>query len=439
MKQANSCAASFGIVLPKTDMKSDHAANYANQLLADLSENVRVDAKSDHPAIVWRRSGLLQTTGLMLPLPLASHTDGALMALKAISPKSEKLPAYGSQLMGERARLRETIHEGRLSAGGYGRLMDTVDGRIALNLVREDDWDLIPAWLEVYAADWESIEHIVKTKETDCLAERAAEIGLAVAVDEWPEKPQSWFSVQKFEKANLNKFPLIVDLSGLWAGPLASSLLAMTCAQVIKVESPYRPDGMRAGHQVFYDLMNAGKDCVALNFRDTENLVQLKSLLDKADVVIEASRPRALQQLGIVAEDFVARKAGKIWARLTAYGQSENRIGFGDDIGISAGLATVMEHAHGEPCFVGDAIADPVNGLHLALAIQASLNQGGGAIIDMTMRDVLRYAMGNVPDALAKIAQNWQALAKQDDAPYYPMRDPKGDVKALGADNAVWL
>jgi len=433
MKQANSCA-----VLSETVLQTRHAADYANQLLADLGEAAHVDEAADHPAIAYRRSGLLQTAGLMLPLSLVSHADGALMALKAISPKPENLTEYGSQLLGERARLRETIREGRLCAGGYGRLMDTDDGRIALNLVREDDWDLIPAWLEDYAEDWDGIEELVSKKETDYLVERAAEIGLAVAKDELPPKPEHWFSIQHFEKAHC-EMPLIVDLSGLWAGPLASSLLGMTGAQVVKVESPARPDGMRLGHQGFYDLLNAGKDCAALNFRNAEDLKRLKMLLHKADIVIEASRPRALRQLGIVAEEFVSRKPGKIWARLTAYGQTENRIGFGDDIGISAGLAAIMQQGHGEACFVGDAIADPVNGLHLALALQASLNQGGGMVIDLSMRDVLRYAMGDVPQDLVQTAKDWQAMADKDDAALYPPRDPLGDVKALGADNAIWL
>ena len=433
MKQESFCAVSSETVL-----QTSHAADYANQLLADLGEDVRVDTLSDHPAIAYCRSALLQTTGVMLPLPLASHADGVLMALKAISPNPESLPKYGSQLLGERARLRETVRKGRICAGGYGRLLDTADGRIALNLVREDDWDLIPAWLEDYAEGWDGIETIARMKEVTYLAERAAEIGLAVAKDELPPYPKIWFSEQYFEKAD-GGAPLIVDLSGLWAGPLATSLLRMTGARVIKIESPTRPDGMRLGHQGFYDLLNAGKDCVALNFREAEELEQLKALLEKADVVIEASRPRALQQLGIRAEDFVARKPGKIWARLTAYGQSENRIGFGDDIGISAGLAIVMESAHGEPCFVGDAIADPVNGLHLALALQASLNQGGGAVLNLLMRDVLRYAMGDVPSNCTEIAKEWQAIADKDDVELYPLRTPRSEVKSLGSDNAAWL
>ena len=433
MKQANSCAASCETVL-----RTEHAALYANQLLASLGMGMRVDGLADHPAISFKRSGLLQTTGLMLPVPLASHADGALMAFKALTQTPESLPEYGSQLLGERARLRNTVRKGRLCAGGYGRLLATLDGRIALNLVREDDWDLIPAWLENDVDDWDGIERIAAKKDASYLAARAAEIGLAVAQDNLPAWPETWVSVQRFQTTKCET-PLVVDLSGLWAGPLASSLLGMTGARVIKVESPTRPDGMRAGHKGFYDLLNAGKDCVALNFRDEADLKRLKALLHKADVVIEASRPRALRQLGIIAEDFARKKPGKVWARLTAYGQDQNRIGFGDDIAISAGLATLMERAHSKPCFVGDAIADPVNGLHLALAIQAMLNQGGGAVVDLSMRDVLRYAMGDVPENLGSIAKSWQKIAEDNQTPLYEMRTPKGTTKPLGADNAVWL
>ena len=433
MKQVNSCDASS-----ETDLlRTKHAADYANHLLSGLGCPERVTALSNHPAIAWRRSGLLQTTKLMLPVPLTAHIDGALMALRALSPKAS-LPDSGALLMGERARLRKTIRNGRLCAGGYGRLMDTADGRIGLNLVREDDWGLIPAWLEDAAEDWDGIAKIVAKKDTAFLVNRAAELGLAAAEDKLPDRPKSWVSIKRFDKVLPKTSPFIVDLSGLWAGPLASNLLAMCGAKVIKVESPTRPDGMRLGHKGFYALLNAGKDCVALNFRDADDLAKLKVLLDRADIVIEASRPRALRQLGLIAEEFVARNPGQIWARLTAYGQSENRIGFGDDIGISSGLASIMEAAHGEPCFVGDAIADPVNGVHLALAIQAILGQGGGAVIDMSMRDVLRYAIGDVTNDLSQTAITWQAMADNDKAVLYALRKPRGEVKALGADNKAW-
>jgi len=98
-----------------------------------------------------------------------------------------------------------------------------------------------------------------------------------------------------------------------------------------------------------------------------------------------------------------------------------------------------MDQAHGEPCFVGDAIADPVTGVHLAFALKALMSQGGGAVIDLSMRDVVRYAMGELPDDLLATAYKWQTIADQNESLMYKLRQPLGDTRALGADNSKWL
>lgn len=419
---------------------TNRAAEYANQLLLDLGLVERVEALADAPAIAWKRSGLLGVTGLMCPIPIASHADGALLALRAItSPQfRDNLPTSGALLLGERARLRGLSRRGRINPGGSARIIDARDGQIALNLSRYEDWDLLPAWLEVDVRDWSDIETQVREKSCDFLLERGGELGLAIALNDCPVKPNHWFSAGTYESAKCET-PLVVDLSGLWAGPLATNLLNLSGARIVKVESPNRPDGLRGGHAGFYGLLNGGKDCVALNFQNPADLDRLRALLSRADVVIEASRPRVFEQLGLNAEALVAEKPGKIWARVTAYGQQSNRIGFGDDIGVSAGLSHLMERAHGETCFVGDAIADPLMGLHLALAIQAFLKKGNGAVIDIAMVDVVRYAMGDFGDEVGAAAKAWQAIADNDVRELYPLRKQSGAVKALGADNAAWL
>ena len=420
-------------------MQTRHALHYANQVLKDLGVNLRVDEPADHPAIAWQRSGLGKVTPQILPLPLASHADGVLMALKSLISEPDRLPKYGSQLLGERAVLRQIQCTGQATASGFGRLLQTKDDQIALNLVRDDDWDLIAAWLENPAADWNAICDNVKTKSANYLTQRAAELGLAIAMDSLLDMPKTWFEFQKYKSGDIVDTPLIVDLSSLWAGPLASYLLQMAGARVIKIESPSRPDGARLGHAGFYDLLNGGKDCVAVNFNDGHDVKRLKTLLHRADIVIEASRPLAFEHLDIRAEDFVAAKAGKIWARLTAYGQGQRRIGFGDDIGVESGLTRIMDSACGQSYFVGDAIADPMNGLHLALAIYAFYSQGISGVLDISMCDVMRYAMGNIPKNLPLIAQQWQDMLDKDDRPFYPMRRAYGYAKPIGADNGIWL
>ncbi|ODU06835.1 MAG: hypothetical protein ABS81_03270 [Pseudonocardia sp. SCN 72-86] len=65
----------------------------------------------------------------------------------------------------------------------------------------------------------------------------------------------------------------------------------------------------------------------------------LHALVHAADVVIEASRPRALRGWGIDAEAEVAR--GATWLSITAAGRACDRVGFGDDVTASAGLVAL--------------------------------------------------------------------------------------------------
>ena len=75
---------------------------------------------------------------------------------------------------------------------------------------------------------------------------------------------------------------------------------------------------------------------------------------------------------GIDADALCASRSGLIWMTITGYGatgQAADWIGFGDDCAVAAGLAEALRRAAGHPGFVGDAIADPLTGIHAALGI----------------------------------------------------------------------
>ena len=70
--------------------------------------------------------------------------------------------------------------------------------------------------------------------------------------------------------------------------------------------------------------MNEGKEEAVVD------LAELASLVASADVVIEGSRPRALQQLGIVAEDLLAAPDGpSVWVSITGHGRPGDASGNG--------------------------------------------------------------------------------------------------------------
>jgi crotonobetainyl-CoA:carnitine CoA-transferase CaiB-like acyl-CoA transferase len=180
---------------------------------------------------------------------------------------------------------------------------------------------------------------------------------------------------------------LVVDLSPLWAGPLCGDLLARAGARVVKVESSSRPDGARRGPASFFDLLNGAKRSVALDFGDESQRALLGRLVHSADVVIEASRPRALEQLGISATDMVA-SGPRLWISITAYGRqgsSGTRVGFGDDAAVAGGL---VAWSNDEPVFCGDAIADPLTGLTAAAQSLQALRDGGRWLLDVALAGV---------------------------------------------------
>ena len=137
-----------------------------------------------------------------------------------------------------------------------------------------------------------------------------------------------------------------------------------------------------------------------LDFRSPAGRAEAAALLDTADVVIEASRPRALQQLGLGPDDRPERP-GRVWLSITGHGRSapgRDWVAFGDDAAVAAGV--VGRDASNQPVFCGDAIADPITGLVGAVAVLRALAAGGGQLIDLAMS-------GATGAAAARGAADW--------------------------------
>jgi crotonobetainyl-CoA:carnitine CoA-transferase CaiB-like acyl-CoA transferase len=189
--------------------------------------------------------------------------------------------------------------------------------------------------------------------------------------------------------ARTNQVPVVADLSALWAGPLAAQLLGRAGAQLVTVEDVNRPDGARRGPAQFYHHLHADSAVLRLDLQSPAGRAALLSLVRDADIVIEASRPRALRRMGLVAEDLVAERPGRTWVSITGYGREAfdgNRVAFGDDAAVAGGL--VGFDATGGPVFCADAVADPLTGLRAAIAVVSSQLAGGGHLIDVAMAGV---------------------------------------------------
>lgn len=406
------------------------AHQYAQGLLNDLSldPNLCPKFETEAPAQGWIRSGLMALTGnaagppLMCPVPITACAAGALAALQALTADGALDDLDAARLLAERAELTGLTRQGALSAGGSCRLLPTRDGHVALNLARDDDWSLLPAWLETeIPQDWAAVSHQIREQPLHDLVVRGRLLGLAIAPLLPPTSsavPWCHSTVQQAQFDRHPRAPLVVDLSSLWAGPLCSRLLQRCGARVVKIESRQRPDGARHGPPAFFQRMNSEKESLALDFSSAEGIAELREWLLRADIVIEASRPRALRQLGIVVEDILRQHPRLTWVSLTGYGRGEPRenwIAYGDDAGVAAGLSWLMQQATGETVFVGDAIADPLTGLHAALAAWAGYHRGGAGLISLALIGVVgRCLQFHRPISLQMLRQRqrqWGELA----------------------------
>ncbi|WP_445168083.1 CoA transferase [Mycolicibacterium sp. Dal123E01] len=321
-----------------------------------------------------------------------------------------------------RAALLGLQRRGRISAGGATRLMPTRDGWWALTLSRGDDLAAVPALVEADAVPddpWPVLERWSAERSSDEAVERATLLGLPAArLGETTPAPAGIRSSGRRSAPRSATGLLVADLSSMWAGPLCGQILAAAGATVVKIESPARPDGTRAGDQSVYDWINHGKLSYAVDF-DCEG-ERLRALLVAADVVIEGSRPGVLARRGYSPETLPGPD-GRVWLRVSGHGPDSQRVAFGDDAAVAGGL---VEASASGPVFAGDAIADPLTGVESALAVARSLQRGGGETIEV---------------AMARVAANYAALpATPSPSAGSPQPPPPNPCAApLGADNAA--
>jgi crotonobetainyl-CoA:carnitine CoA-transferase CaiB-like acyl-CoA transferase len=415
-----------------------------------------------HAALEWARSGAMELTGRpdgpprLAPGPLAAWLRAELDRLRALSPVPLPAELDGPALLGERAALLGLRRRGAVSPGGACRLLPAAEGWLAIALARPDDEALVPAWLELEADGdqgvWARVAAAVRERRADELVARARLLGLAAAeappLPETPPPPHRVAARGPRRRRDAETSPLVLDLSALWAGPLCTHLLGLAGARVVKVESASRPDGARAGNAAFFDLLNAGKASVRLDLGTQPGLDRLRRLVERAAVVVESARPRALRQLGLVAESLVAEHAGLVWVAISGHGRREPGAGwvaYGDDAAVAAGLAAATGEPEGVPLFCGDAIADPLAGVHAAAEALGALREGEAVLLDVALREVAAHAARSAAgarDAVVRPADGgFEVLAAGQRERVLPprARRPRGAARPLGADTHAVL
>jgi crotonobetainyl-CoA:carnitine CoA-transferase CaiB-like acyl-CoA transferase len=195
----------------------------------------------------------------------------------------------------------------------------------------------------------------------------------------------------------------VVDFTAFWAGPAASNALAAFGADVIKIESTQRPDGIRYSGGMRTDVddwweygwvfhaMNTNKRSVTLDLQSEEGLRLVRELVRQADVVIENFSPRVMDQFGLGADALLELNPAVVVVRMPAFGLSgpwRDRVGFAPTMEQIAGLAWVTGLPDGPPVAPRGA-CDPLAGAHAAFATLTALEfadrTGRGQLVEVPM------------------------------------------------------
>jgi itaconate CoA-transferase len=193
----------------------------------------------------------------------------------------------------------------------------------------------------------------------------------------------------------------VVALEQAVAVPFATRQLADLGARVIKIERPDVGDFARGydhtvhGQASYFVWLNRGKESVALDVKDPDDLAVLTGLLAGADVFVQNLGPGAAERLGLGAETLRARYPRLITCSVSGYGPDgpyRHKKAYDLLVQCEAGLLAVTGSPD-EPAKVGISVADISAGMYAYSGILTALYErertGEGTSLTVAMLDAL--------------------------------------------------
>ena len=195
----------------------------------------------------------------------------------------------------------------------------------------------------------------------------------------------------------------VADFTAFWAGPLAAQILSGLGAEVIHIEGPKRPDGIRMNTlrrltddrwwewSPLFCGANTNKRDLPVDLSTSPGHEIAVRLLATCDLMIENFSPRVVEQLGLAPDDVLAVNPTLTVVRMPAFGLTgpwRDRVGFAQTIEQASGLAFLTGY-EGESPVIPNGMCDPIAGVHAAFAALVALQQrditGRGQVVEAAM------------------------------------------------------
>jgi len=204
----------------------------------------------------------------------------------------------------------------------------------------------------------------------------------------------------------------ILDLTHVWAGPLAVRVLADLGAQVVKVEAPSgrgprspaetpiagwlggeRGDEPWNRNAAFVKLMR-NRQSLCIDLKSEPGRRTFLELAVRADVVIENFSARVMAELGLgtaTLRDLNPRLIYVAMPGYGSYGPYRDRVAFGPTVEPLSGLPQVLGYGPGDTRCTAIALMDPIAALAAAGAVVTALRErqatGRGLHVEVSLHE----------------------------------------------------
>jgi len=205
----------------------------------------------------------------------------------------------------------------------------------------------------------------------------------------------------------------VADFSWVWAGPLATMLLAFLGAEVIKIESRKHIDQTRQGSittgdtfsgvdaSPIFNNANLGKKGVTIDLSRPEGAALARRIVAVSDVVVENMRPGVMDKLGLGYKDLVKVKPDVIMLSSSGFGSSgpyREYAGYAPIFAAFGGLAHLTGYEDGDPntmSGVMDLRVGTASAFILLAALMHRQKTGEGQYIDLSSSECVSALVGS--------------------------------------------
>ena len=207
---------------------------------------------------------------------------------------------------------------------------------------------------------------------------------------------------------------LVIEICSTIAGPACTRLMGDFGADVIKIEPPEGDPVRQMGQHVadvslYAASLLRNKKSVVLDLKNPEDLIVAKTMIERADILVENNRPGVMERLGLGYDELSKTNPGLVMVRISGFGQTgpySPRPGYGAICEAVGGVRHMTGDPDRPPARVALATTDYLTSTYAAFGALAALREkdktGLGQVVDVALYETAFTQMEPIVPAYEK-------------------------------------